>query len=119
MQSDFEESIVDIAGLKDYQPHILPPWFRAILLECSSEEAPESMSDCDLVARHVAAYGVPWLNAWGTANVAGQTVFVCQSDGLTEPICLAADVECGFMLVEPSELDDIGYTIFFVEKFRG
>jgi len=115
--SDFEKSLTDIEGLTEFRPQTLPSWLRLQLQEGFFSSA--SDTDAELVWNHFARYGRPWLNEWGTAIIAGEEVFICESDGLLDPICCAADLELGFVLVESSEREfEIGFTIYFTEGFR-
>jgi hypothetical protein len=117
MPSDFEKSLSDIEGLTAYRPRTLPRWLRERLQEGFPKSA--SDTDAELVSKYFARFGPPWLNEWGTAIIAGEEVFICESDGLLDPVCRAADLELGFVLVESSEREfEIGFTIYFTEGFR-
>jgi len=114
----FDKSVWDIVGLTEYYPRTLPDWLRERLRECCWGGASDSATDDVLVKSHV-DQGYGWLLDWGTAIVAGKPVFICESDALTDPICLAADLGCGLVFVEPSDgLFEIGFTVYFTEGFR-
>ena len=95
----------------------MPSWLRDMLQEDFPHWAGDT--DADLVEEHFSRFGAAWLNEWGTTVIAGQDVFICESDALLDPICLAADFQLGFVLVESSlEVFDVGFTVYFTEGFR-
>jgi hypothetical protein len=117
MRSDFEKNLEDIKGLTVYRPWILPIWLRERLLEGFVRSGDQT--DAELVEKEFARFGTSWLREWGTAVIHGQEVFICESDGLLDPICRAADLELGFVFVGSSfEGFEIGFTTYFTEGFR-
>jgi hypothetical protein len=116
--SELEKVVGEIEGLSKFRPGRLSPWLRTLL----RGDAPNYASDEELVASELEPYVVgpgAWLQTWGEATINGQSVFLFETDYLTDPICWAADWQIGFTLLEPSDRYENTYFVgYFFERGR-
>jgi hypothetical protein len=107
IDTQFEESVLEIAGLTDFCPKSLPAWLREELMECSYRRITYDTSDETLVRTRLAPATEgrwAWLQEWGSATINGQSVFLFETDYLTDPVCIAADNRWGVTFLEPSDV---------------
>jgi hypothetical protein len=115
---EFDASVLDIEGLTDYRPLVLPNWLRLRLDEMfgALEGHP---SDGELVGSHIDE-GRGWLSGWGTATIGGEQVLICEAVGLDcecfDAAYIAELIHGGLIVVEPSAHFAVGTTLFFTEN---
>lgn len=114
----FSESVKDISGLTAYEDRKLPTWMAERLRHYNCNGTQAVMTDAELIDTFVRD---SWLGHWGAAIVGGEEVAVFEHIGnhhlgFEEVSELAAEMNCGFVLVEPSDLYDVGCTTYLTEK---
>ena len=117
---EFLESVKDIVGLTAYENGKLPKWLaeRLCLDDCNGMDV--MMTDAELIDTFVRD---SWLGHWGVAVIDGQEVAMFEHLGnhhlgFEEVAELAERMNCGFVLVEPSEIYDVGCTTYLMENLH-
>lgn len=114
----FEESVKDIEGLTNYEEGKLPCWLKEQVLYFYAPSIAEPIADAELIEQFVAG---SWLEHWGVATIHGDEVAVfehLEDDPMEvdEAAYVAECINCGFVVVEPSEKYIGGCTTYLTER---